>query len=181
EDGAWRGVGPVAGVALKASGVVGCPAKVSRKAPAVPATVTCWTSETSTKELLPALIAGLVKLIAIVWVGPPLSASGPSSGSPVIVSASPPLPSSIRLWLPERVPWLATSPPEVLLATMQLFNSIVPPLSMPPPSYAELLENVLLVTVSVPSLAMPPPSEGAKLPLTVLLVTVSVPLLKMPP
>ena len=59
---------------------------------------------------------------------------------------------------------------------------------MPPPSAptgkrppALLPEKVLLVTVSVPTLAMPPPPMPALLPEKVLLVTVSVPPLEMPP
>src|SRR5262249_22767899 len=134
------------------------------------------------RTLSPELRAGLPDCRAMVWVGPPLSASGPSLGSPVMVSASPPLPSSTRLWLPVRVPKLSTSPP-VLLATMLLFNDRVPELSMPPPWPEELPERVQLVTDSVPVpllLKMPPPTP-ALLPARVQSVSDSVRLFQMPP
>src|SRR5438874_269303 len=52
--------------------------------------------------------------------------------------------------------------------------------SLLPPSVAALLDRVLLLTVSVLSLWMPPPSWVAELPDRVLPLTVSVPWLRMP-
>ena len=84
-----------------------------------------------TSGLLPALIAWLPNSSAWVWVGPPLLASGPKFGSPLIVSARPPLPSSIRLCEPVMVPnsRLRTSAPS-LLATIELFRISSPRLPM---------------------------------------------------
>src|SRR6266481_3834938 len=82
----------------------------------------------------------------------------------------------------------AQLPPEVLLARMLLVTVSGPgsrlELKMAPPSPlgALLSEKVLLVTVSVPSLAMAPPASEALLPKKVLLVTLSAPpLLTMAP
>ncbi len=55
----------------------------------------------------------------------------------------------MRLWLPEAEP--TRSPPEALRATIELVNSNVPLLRIPPPlRLAELPAIVLLAIVAVP-------------------------------
>ncbi len=130
--------------------------------------------------------AGLPGSRAMVWVGPPFQASGPSFGSPVIAPARPPLPSPMRLLLPASgLPLLRISPPEVFLATMVLFivTVVMPALPRPPPlAMAELPAMVQLTSVSVLWFRMPPPLLAAELPATVQSDIFSVPpVLKMPP
>ena len=77
--------------------------------------------------------------------------------------------------IPPPAAW-AVLPEKVLLVTVS-----VPTLAIPPPVPREILpEKVLLATVSVPLLAIPLPSSD-ELPEKVLLVTVNVPPLRIPP
>ena len=80
------------------------------------------------------------------------------------------------------VPELEMPPPSAAesLARVELMTVSVPELKMPPPSAAESLARVELMTVSVPELKMPPPSAAESLA-RVELMTVAVPKLKMPP
>ena len=99
------------------------------------------------RALLPASIAGLPGKSAMVWVGPPLLASGPSPGSatptwlpltPLVNPPEPPVP--IRLLALAEVTWPApnttmslAADPAVLSATIVLSRVAVPRMiSMPP-------------------------------------------------
>src|SRR5262245_46171415 len=154
----------------------------------------------TTNELSPASIAGLPVSSARVWVGQPLSASGPSLGSiggragptgfPRISSAMPVrlVPSPIRLladtgsMAPMMSDVVIGPVPDVFPATIVLRRMTVTPGStrMPParrPSAeATLPATVALVIVAeaVPSVATPPPVSADVLPLTVVFVIVSV-------
>src|SRR6516165_8867294 len=150
-----------------------------------------WSVVTSaeTRALLPALIAGLPGKRGMVCVGPPWSPSGARSeltglaAMPTRLPAAPlakplPVPSPIRLLLPETPPLKsARSPPEVwvLPATMTLARVAVLPKAVmsPPPYFAELPLMVALVIHSSPSnqLNTPPPYLAAELPLMVVPVT----------
>jgi len=79
--------------------------------------------------LSPALIAGLPASRACVCVGPPLFASGPSSGFVLFRSPAPPRPHVASL--------ARLCPPEVIV---------------PPQSPGELLATIVLVSVAVPKL-----------------------------
>ena len=73
---------------------------------------------------------------AWVFVGPPLSDSGPRCGSPLILPSEPPLLSSIRLPAPANVAFKPpTRSPPVLLATIVLLTgtTVVAPSSKIPP------------------------------------------------
>ncbi len=91
-------------------------------------------------------------------------------------------PSSIRLYwaliVPNSLPQSPPAPPEVELATIELFKLVVPtPLKMPPARVlvVVLLLMVELFIVTVPVLAKtpPPPLTPAELPLIVELFIVA--------
>src|SRR5262249_6589452 len=116
------------------------------------------------RVLSPASMAWEPSSRAWVQVGPPLSFSSPSLGLPRSQPGRPE-PSSTRLLLPERRPWLTMSLPFGLLATMLLFSVRLPErLETPPPIGAELPDRVQLTRVSVPSLQTPPPESQLELP-----------------
>ncbi len=100
---------------------------------------------------------------------------------PLISPPEPPVPIRLDALNEETLPAMSSAVvpaplPEVFVATIVLYKTAVPPLSMPPPPAAELPATVEFVMVVEPSLvfSMPPPVL-AVLPARVELVTVTVP------
>ena len=106
------------------------------------------------------MIAGLPGNNAWVCVGPPLSASGPSSGSigsalvpiwfpfvPLVRPEIIPVPSPTKLFAPDTEPKMSLSDADSFPATIELLSDRVPEMKMPPPLFPLI---VLLVTLAEP-------------------------------
>src|SRR5215208_5925174 len=107
-----------------------------------------FTGGAAQTELLPVSIAWLPVPRAMVWVGPPLLANGPSKGS--VLTKSPPAVNPQVLPLSRLLPFEVIAPlqfpPSELFATIVLTSTIVPALLFKlPPLEAPLLKNVLLI------------------------------------
>lgn len=107
-------------------------------------------------------MAGLPASKACVSVGPPLLASGPSSGLALLRSPGPAkaqVASLLRLWLNcwgKATELPLQFPPAALLATIVLFRLALLALNIPPPLAAALSVTVLLLRVrAVPMLNIP--------------------------
>ena len=175
----WSGMSVTVGAAFGAASN----APMSAAAPATRRNPVPRWSVARARAFDPLSIAGLPLPRAWVKVGPPLSASGPSSGSTPVRLLPPvsvaPLASPIRLKLAVSLP-LTSGPVAALLVAMMVLSAVavVPAsrFSPPPLAAAVLFANVELSrSTTPPSLSRPPPSTLAVFPETVLLRTAIVP------